>query len=75
MQQAGLSTTSTNQGHHNPTGIGNSVPQMQSSSAGNHILGGVGNLMRPKDEDSNPLSSSMLDEFEQQMNQYQQQHQ
>ena len=39
----------------------------------NHILG-VNNVMRPAKEDPNPLSSSMLDEFEQQMNQYQQQH-
>jgi len=56
----------------------NSIPtQMQSHSnatpGNNHILG-VTNVMRPAKEDSNPLSSSMLDEFEQQMNQYQQQH-
>ena len=66
----GLST------HHNNPNSNNSIqPQMQShlNSTGTDILGG--NLMRPpKQEDTNPLSSSMLDEFEQQMNQYQQQH-
>lgn len=68
--------------HHNPQQplihSNNSIPnQMQSHSStspGNHIIGG--NVMRPpKEEDANPLSSSMLDEFEQQMNQYQHQQQ
>ena len=62
--------------HSNPTSNNSIQPQMQShlnSTTTPHILGG--NLMRPpKEEDANPLSSSMLDEFEQQMNQYQQQH-
>jgi len=73
----GLSTHHNQQQQH--ISNTNSIPnQMQSHSnatpANNHILG-VNNVMRPtKEEDQNPLSSSMLDEFEQQMNQYQQQH-
>ena len=72
IQHPGLSTHHNNQQHQ---ASNNSIqPQMQShlNSTGTHILDG--NMMRPpKVEDANPLSSSMLDEFEQQMNQYQQQ--
>ena len=79
-QHHNIHDTSSLSTHHNQQLIRNtnSIPtQMQSHSnatpGNNHILG-VTNVMRPSKEDPNPLSSSMLDEFEQQMNQYQQQH-
>ena len=59
--------------HHNSMANNISTQMQQSQTSGNLILGGD-NLMSPKEENPNPLSSSMLDEFEQQMNQYQQQH-
>ena len=49
-----------------------SASTTSSTTGNNHILDG--NVLRtPKEEGASSLSSSMLDEFEQQMNQYQQQ--
>ena len=49
-----------------------SASTTSSTTGNNHILDG--NVLRtPKEEGTSSLSSSMLDEFEQQMNQYQQQ--
>ena len=68
-----LSTHNHNPQHSTSTNSIQSQMQSHHNTTNTHLLGG--NLMRqPKEEDNNPLSSSMLDEFEQQMNQYQQQH-